>query len=48
VWEEIEAARRMPGETDEELARREAALHVARTKFRLVQQARGGAEWGPE
>ena len=38
AWQEIEQARALPAETDEELARREQRLTVARTKFSVVQK----------
>ncbi len=48
IWEEIQAARRMPRDTHEESVRRQEALSSARLKFRLAQQAREGGAWGPE
>ena len=38
AWQEIEQARALPAETDEDLARREQRLTVARTKFSVVQK----------
>lgn len=38
VWEEIQRARRLPMETDEQVRRREERIAVARTKFALVQR----------
>lgn len=40
AWDEIEKARKMPVETDEQVAVRDEALHVARTRFRLIQKGR--------
>jgi F-type H+-transporting ATPase subunit epsilon len=38
AWEEIRRARALPAETDEEVARRDQRLAVARTKFSVVQK----------
>jgi len=38
AWEEIQRARALPAETDEELARREERLAIARMKFNVVQK----------
>lgn len=38
AWEEIERARALPAETDEEVARRDQRLAVARIKFSVVQK----------
>ncbi len=40
IWGEIERARELPQETPAEIARRDEALDVARTKFRLIQEHR--------
>ena len=40
AWDEIQQARRMPVETDEEVAARDRALDRARERFRLAQRHR--------
>lgn len=40
AWEELQAARRMPRETPEELALAETVTDAARVKFRLIQRRR--------
>jgi len=47
VWEEILQARRMPMETDAEMARRDRALDAARIKFSLIQRRRRGRRPAP-
>jgi F-type H+-transporting ATPase subunit epsilon len=47
AWNEIQTATDMPQETDAQVARREEALHAARSKFGLIQKHRkqqGGAQ----
>jgi F-type H+-transporting ATPase subunit epsilon len=48
VWDEIQTARRMPAETDEEVAARDRAVEIARAKFRLAQEGRPTQSWGVE
>jgi F-type H+-transporting ATPase subunit epsilon len=48
LWEEIQKARRMPGETHAQATAREKAVALAREKFRLAQEVRQGEKWGLE
>lgn len=38
AWEQLQAARGLPTDTDEACARRDRAVHAARVKFRLAQR----------
>ena len=40
VWEEIQQARKLPMDTDAEIAHRDEVLSTARTKFQLIQKRR--------
>lgn len=40
AWDDIAKALKLPLETDEQLAHRDEALQIARTRFRLVQERR--------
>ena len=40
AWDELEQAKRLPVETDQQLAARDEAVHTARTKFRWAPERR--------
>ena len=48
LWEEIQQARKMPRETQAQIAAREKAVALARAKFNLAQEIRKGEKWGLE